>query len=516
MEFKKLIARIVVIFSIALLAGNICVAQTKSSIFKLQAKLASKIDSLSLRYTTTYEEQYAPSYSGKLKKFEKVGNNLQIQIDSADNLFYLKFPAISNLRNSDNHSYLRLKSSPVLVWPDMDLQMEITEDSVVFTGHDSSFLHYQMELRKLYKKTADKKRALNIKYDLFHGEKEDPYNRMWNYLLCYHKVVQESIEKGKVLLKQYSKSSNANAYNQVWYDWIGNLKFNQINNIHFLHEKYSEAYNPAIEDFYKQYLMPTYESDLVSAYDYNSIRFPQYLYYKSKSDLIFLLYETGTDLYPPFETLLDLLSARYKGKLFDQVAFSAMLHLGANKYIDENTYLKLISRLENPGFKRSVGEKLARKSKYRSGYQFTLEDRNGRVLTPKDFKGKTVIMDFWYTGCFGCKGLYRHLKPIKKTLSSDSNVVVLSVNVDKTKSRWLETLNDPLNGYTDSTNINVWVGENMKQNPLILYYDILSFPTLLILNGNNEIQSYNPAYRSDLDKKSLLTIINKSLNKISY
>ncbi|MGH2623803.1 MAG: TlpA family protein disulfide reductase, partial [Sphingobacterium sp.] len=333
------------------------------------------------------------------------------------------------------------------------------------------------------------------------------------YLVGYHQVINETLEQGKKLFESYSINSNATAWQQVWYDWIGKIKFNQLNNLHFLHQQYSKNYNPSIEDFYKQYILEEDDSILIGDYRCNSYMFPHYLYYKSYSDLIFLLAQSGVDLNPTFGTLLDLLSVRFKSELFEQVAYSAILRQSANKDIDENTYLKLISRLENPEYKFSVEKMLIRKTKNCSGYPFILEDSDGRVFTPEDLRGKTVIMDFWYTGCHGCKGLYLHMKPIKSILSTDSNVVFLSINVDKTRKGWLETVSDPQNGYTDSTNINVWIGNDNKQNSMIRYYDIYSYPTLVILNGNNKILAYNPAYKTDIEKKALIALIKQSLVK---
>ena len=515
MNIIKSVTEIVLLCSFVIISGNPCIAQQETHSLSIKGKVKGDhiLDSVKLRYTSTFEQQHTPSYLGKREAFAVTDNQFEISIDSLEGSFYLLFDEIKKLGLLKNPTYGLLTNGPLLVYPDMDLEIEITVDSVLFTGKAASLINCQVELLRLQELASDKRRQEFIKYDIFHGEKDDPYNRMLKYMEGSHKIINDLLLEGREVFDSFSKNSNEKVWQQIWYDWVGNVKFYQINNIYFYYDKYSKNYRPAIEDFYRQNILPEKDSVLIASYACNSYMFPQYLYFKSKNDLEFLLMESGTNLVPSFQTLLDLLSFRYQKELFDQVAFSAILKQGGSRYIDENTYLNLASRIENPEYKLSVEDKLVRKSRHRPGYQFALQDNHGKVFTPKDFKGKTVIMDFWYTGCHGCKGLYKVMKPIKEQYLADSSVVVLSVCVDKTKERWLETLSDPQNGYTDSSHINVWVGSNSENNPLIRYYNIFSYPTLILLNDENEILAYNPGYWSDLEKKALVALINQSLKK---
>src|SRR5690606_23135094 len=131
----------------------------------------------------------------------------------------------------------------------------------------------------------------------------------------YHDLINASLEQGKVVFDNYSKSRQENAWQQVWYDWLGESRYYQINKLHFYYNQYSRNYKLAIEDFYKKYIMCIDDTQLIANYDGSSSMFPKYLYYKSKSDLIFLLAGTGADLYPSFDMLLDLITARYKEDL---------------------------------------------------------------------------------------------------------------------------------------------------------------------------------------------------------
>lgn len=512
MKRLNYILSIVILLGITIFNSKWCAAQSEP-IFHLKGKITNDNvpDSIVIRYTTDFEEQNNVFTRGILKSYKVENDRFEIGIDSVDKLFYLKFSSLKNMGFRRNDTYRRLSYFPILVSPNLDLQMEITADSVIFTGKDAPQIICQLELRRIEGLAAQKRNLLSNEANLIQSNQRDPHRRMRGHLLEFHEINNELIEEGRAIIERFSENSDREIWQQIWYDWVGTVKYYEINHIHLLHTKYSKKYRGAIEDFYIQFVLTDEMSETIANYRCNSFMFPQYLYYKSYSDLVFLLTRSGTYLKPNFDTLLDLLSARYTKTLFDQVAFSAILQQGGSKSIDENTYLKLISRLESLEYKRSVEEKLSRKSKYRKGYNFALVDSEGQIRTPQDFKGKVLIMDFWYTGCHGCKGLYKAMKPVKSKFKGDSSIVVLSVCVDNTKERWLKTISEPENGYTDSTNINVWLGTETKQSSLIRYYDIFSYPTVIILNGENEIVSYNPEFPyNELSQKSFIALINQA------
>jgi peroxiredoxin len=59
---------------------------------------------------------------------------------------------------------------------------------------------------------------------------------------------------------------------------------------------------------------------------------------------------------------------------------------------------------------------------------FTLTDINGRPVSLSDFRGKTVMINFWWTGCEPCKEETPALQAAHQKLS-DQGLVILGVNV---------------------------------------------------------------------------------------
>ena len=60
---------------------------------------------------------------------------------------------------------------------------------------------------------------------------------------------------------------------------------------------------------------------------------------------------------------------------------------------------------------------------------FELRSRSGKTLGPGDFRGQTVVLDFWATWCTPC---FRQMPKLARAVELvGDDVVVLSVNVDE-------------------------------------------------------------------------------------
>ncbi len=59
---------------------------------------------------------------------------------------------------------------------------------------------------------------------------------------------------------------------------------------------------------------------------------------------------------------------------------------------------------------------------------FTVQDKDGKAVRLSDYKGKTVVLDFWATWCGPCQSSLPHTTEMAKKYA-DKNVVVLAVNV---------------------------------------------------------------------------------------
>jgi thiol-disulfide isomerase/thioredoxin len=116
---------------------------------------------------------------------------------------------------------------------------------------------------------------------------------------------------------------------------------------------------------------------------------------------------------------------------------------------------------------------------------FTLPDTLGKNVSLSDFKGKTVLLDFWFTGCTPCRLMAKELKKLELRLNPDS-VVIVSINVDKNKERWISSVRSGL--YTSPHAFILNTQLLGTEHPLIKHYSITGFPTLMVIDKNGRFK----------------------------
>jgi len=116
----------------------------------------------------------------------------------------------------------------------------------------------------------------------------------------------------------------------------------------------------------------------------------------------------------------------------------------------------------------------AKKAIYRSRgseiVNFRLEDSTGRYVDLAKFRGKVVMVVCWFTGCGSCiKHNKKMSEKVYPVFSNDTNVVFISVNADKEKAFWLNSLHG--GRYTSPHNINLFSGGLGFDHPFLKYYE---------------------------------------------
>lgn len=114
---------------------------------------------------------------------------------------------------------------------------------------------------------------------------------------------------------------------------------------------------------------------------------------------------------------------------------------------------------------------------------FTYPNPEGEMVSLSDFKGKWVLLDFWYVDCHWCRKLTPHLINIYEDWKDEKNFEIISVSVDKPKDyeRWLEAIEDDGATWTQ-------VNDNTKTYPL--EYGITGYPTMILVDpdGNGVLK----------------------------
>ncbi|WP_162846969.1 TlpA family protein disulfide reductase [Mucilaginibacter gracilis] len=135
---------------------------------------------------------------------------------------------------------------------------------------------------------------------------------------------------------------------------------------------------------------------------------------------------------------------------------------------------------------------------------FSLPDTNGVLKHLSDFKGKVVLIDFWYTGCGNCAELYPYLHKVETTFK-ESPVTFISISVDKSRDTWTKSINRGL--YTSNEVVNLYTGGSGNSHPLLVKYQINLYPTLLLIDSDGKLIGNAPDPRLDNGDKLTKLII---------
>lgn len=106
---------------------------------------------------------------------------------------------------------------------------------------------------------------------------------------------------------------------------------------------------------------------------------------------------------------------------------------------------------------------------------------NGDTVTLDDFKGKIVVMDFWYAACSACRHQIRTFLPAVHHEFENEDVVFVMANIDKDPENWRRAIEKD-----KSVGVHIWL-PNQKHNEFIKAMHISSYPTYIILDREGRI-----------------------------
>jgi len=118
---------------------------------------------------------------------------------------------------------------------------------------------------------------------------------------------------------------------------------------------------------------------------------------------------------------------------------------------------------------------------------FQKADVNGKDVRLSDFKGKTVLLDFWGSWCGPCRASNPHLKKLyEKYQSKGFEIIAIAQEQKKLLSdariAWLKAIEED-----GLTYINVLNNDGIEKQNLVRDYSIMAFPTKILISSDGKI-----------------------------
>lgn len=115
-----------------------------------------------------------------------------------------------------------------------------------------------------------------------------------------------------------------------------------------------------------------------------------------------------------------------------------------------------------------------------------LENQFNELKSIKDFKGKTLLVDFWFAGCTPCLNEMKYFPKLLKKYDSKLAIMSISIDPNKYMNQILESKNKPWD-FLITNNTNWTFCNDYKKEKLVNSLDIHSYPTYLLFNENGEL-----------------------------
>jgi thiol-disulfide isomerase/thioredoxin len=108
------------------------------------------------------------------------------------------------------------------------------------------------------------------------------------------------------------------------------------------------------------------------------------------------------------------------------------------------------------------------------------EDSDGDKKSIRDFKANYYIIDFWASWCTPCRSSIRgKLSELYREIT-DKNVILIGISVDEDVTQWKQALQKDKPKWPQ-------LRDAEKSATCHEFFEIFSYPTLLLLNENYKI-----------------------------
>lgn len=145
-------------------------------------------------------------------------------------------------------------------------------------------------------------------------------------------------------------------------------------------------------------------------------------------------------------------------------------------------------------------------------FNFKLPNADGVFKSLYEFKGKIIVIDFWFTGCPGCLGLAPKLKEVESYYQGKP-VVFITISVDKDKEKWISSLKS--NKYTSPNAINLFTEGKGEGHKVVNKYLVTGYPSLFIIDKYGYFVKLPKDPRLD-NGVAMINVLNHELEKSKY
>lgn len=453
-------------------------------------------NSVKLIYFPDYYAITSPEFRSIVYESVVKDGKFEFKIENAKNTAYYKLSYGDLVNNIKQRSWRCLSGQLFIMENASNINMIIDSNTCYFYGKGWELARCQYETFEI-----EKKKYLQTR------NTEDFYRNYTNRKVLYDSLYVEKLK----ILNNYKAKIKPQIYETLKLDFFSDYKINELTYITMvpLNRDY-ESLNRASLDYYKDYFLFLNVDTTNGSLKASSRSYSKFLYLKTLNDLGLLMRMKSKLIRPSFSQVYESINQSYSGIIREKMLVDCFLNYYKS---GEGTYWYLndaLNSIQTPEYKNILQQ--IKESNEIGGKtpNFKLIDSAGKSVNFDSLKGKILVVDFWFTGCLGCIKLSQSMTPLVNYYKNNANVLFVSVSIDEKLAKWKESIKS--GEYTHPSSLNLYTGGLMTNHPIIKYFDIGSFPSLLLIDKNGIIVSTSPPKPSTEGRiKRFIQLIDSNL-----
>ncbi|MHB8854199.1 MAG: TlpA family protein disulfide reductase [Ignavibacteriaceae bacterium] len=190
-------------------------------------------------------------------------------------------------------------------------------------------------------------------------------------------------------------------------------------------------------------------------------------------------------------------------KCYD-ISSSLIDHLNLFQYAD-SVINEQSAKINNQKYLKFLRDYSKNKSMLHPGDKapnFYLPDQNNHYINLTDYKGKVILLNFWFPGCLPCLKEIPYERKLAEEFKN-KDFCLINICMETQKESWIKSLSQ-----LNVEGINLFAMGNWENN-LINSYFINGFPHYALIDKNGNVYSNNPNRPSDGISEYIIKLLSK-------
>lgn len=308
------------------------------------------------------------------------------------------------------------------------------------------------------------------------------------YQMAYLNTVQQGIDKEKLLVMKA--------------DIVGNEELYKYAMVKYLFGVAKDSLSQLLS------ALSTYKDRVSKLYAFDTHPFVQYSNFYAAGLIAKYRLDSCWFNNQPFDLhkAYTYLQQQYQGALRERILTYLLFQERKNK-MDVTLINHTLDRVRDKNFRMVLESLKSSRIKGAEAYNFRLTDSSGTKYSMQDFANNVVLLDFWFTGCGSCRRILPALTAVEESFKGQP-VKFITVSIDKYKDQWINSLKE--GKYTSAYNLNLFTEGKGDAHPVIVHYNINSFPTLILIGKDGKLLD-NPVDPRVDNGKNIRELIENAL-----